>query len=77
MTPLNIDLNSPESFARSMRLTSASISQLMSLPNAFNYIMGGVKETSDPGVIRDTYLRLMLKYNSNYNLYIVPREDLH
>jgi len=76
MTSLNIDLSSPEPSTRSMRLTSTSTSQSMSLPNAFSRIMGGTKETSDPGVIRDTCLRLTLEYNSNYNLYVIPREDL-
>jgi hypothetical protein len=38
--------------------------------------MGGIKETSDLRVIRNTCLRLMLKYNSNYNLYVISREDL-
>ena len=28
-------------------------------------------------MIRDTCLYLTLKYNSNYNPYVVPREDLH
>jgi hypothetical protein len=77
MTPPNIDLSSPEPSTRSMRLTSINTSQSIALPNAFNHIMGAVKETSNPGVIRDTCLRLTLEYNSNYNLYVVPREDLH
>jgi exoribonuclease R len=76
MAPLNIDLSSLKPFTRSMRLTSTSTSQSTSLPNAFNRIMGGVKETSDLRVIRDTCLRLMPEYNSNYNPYVIPREDL-
>ena len=76
MVSLNIDLSSPKPSARSMRLISVSTSQSMSLPNAFSYIMGGIKETSDPGVIRDTCLRLIPEYNSNYNPYVVPCEDL-
>jgi hypothetical protein len=76
MAPLNIDLSSPKPSTRSMRSTSTSTSQSTSLPNAFNRIMGGAKETSDLGVIRDTYLHLTLEYNLNYNPYVVPREDL-
>jgi hypothetical protein len=76
MAPLNIDLSSPKLSARSIRLTSASTSQSMSLPNAFSRIIGGVKEISDPGVIRDTCLCLTPEYNSNYNLYVIPCEDL-
>jgi hypothetical protein len=76
MVPLNIDLSSPKPSTQSIRLTSTSISQSISFPNTFNCIMGGTKETSNPGVIRDTCLHLTPEYNSNYNPYIIPREDL-
>ena len=34
------------------------------------------KEKGPPIVLYNTYLRPMLEYNTNYNLYIIPREDL-
>jgi hypothetical protein len=73
MAPFNIDLTSLKPSARSMRSTfTTTTSQLSSLPNAFNRLM----EKANPGALRDTCSRLTLEYNTNYNLYAMPREDL-
>ena len=74
MTSSNIDLTSPESSSRAIRLTSTTTSQLLSVPNAFNRIMDKGKGPSL--VLRDTCSRPTPAYNSNYNLYAIPCEDI-
>jgi hypothetical protein len=49
-----------------------TLAQLLSLLNAFNRKM----EKDDPGAFRDTCLCFILRYNANYNLYVIPCEDL-
>jgi hypothetical protein len=78
MTSLNIDLTSPRPSPRSTRSTSIAVtSQSSSLLNAFSHLMDKGKGR-DWGnlVLRDTYLRLVPEYNTNYNLYAIPSEDL-
>ena len=69
-----MDLNSPEPSSRSTRSTSTTITSQSSIPNAFGRMMQGEKGR-DP-VLRDTCLRVTLKYNTNYNPYATPSEDL-
>jgi len=73
MAPSNIDLTSLKVSARLMRSTSTTTtSQSSSLPNAFNRLI----EKANPGALRDTCSRLIPEYNTNYNLYAMPYEDL-
>ena len=74
MAPSNINLTSPEPSARSTRLTSTTTAQLLTLPNAFGRIIE--KEKGPPIVLRNTCLRPIPEYNTNYNPYIIPRKDL-
>ncbi|PMD13219.1 hypothetical protein NA56DRAFT_712254 [Hyaloscypha hepaticicola] len=73
MTSSNVDLASPEPSLRATRSTSATTSQLQSVPNAFSRIMDKGKGHSL--VLRDSCSRPMPAYNSNYNLYAIPNED--
>jgi hypothetical protein len=78
MASLNIDLTSPRPSSRSTRSTStATTSQSSSLPNAFGRLIdkGKGRDPGDP-VLRDTCLRPTLEYNTNYNPYAIPSEDL-
>ena len=74
MTSFNVDLTSPEPSSRATRLTSATTSQLPSVPNTFNRIMDKGKGPSL--VLRDTCSRPIPVYNSNYNPYAIPCEDI-
>ena len=74
MASSNIDLTSPELSTRLIRLTSTTRSQLTSVPNAFNRLMG--KQNPNPGEFRDTCLCPMPVYNEDYNPYIIPCKDL-
>lgn len=69
-----MDLNSPESSSRSTRSISIATTSQSSIPNAFGRIMPGEKGR-DP-ILRDTCIRPMPQYNTNYNPYAMPREDL-
>jgi hypothetical protein len=57
-----------------IRLTSIATTSQLSIPNAFSRMMQGEKRR-DPA-LRDTCLRLIPKYNTNYNPYATPSEDL-
>ncbi len=74
MTSSTINLASPEPSSRATRLTSATTSQLLLVLNAFSRIMDKGKGPSL--VLRDTCSRLILGYNSNYNLYDTPFKDI-
>jgi hypothetical protein len=74
MPPSNIDLTSPEPSTPSIRSTSATTSQSSSLPNAFGRMME--KQKGPEMVIRDQCMRPTLEYNTNYNPYAIPRDDL-
>ena len=65
-----MDLNSPEPSSRSTRLISITMTSQSSIPNAFGRIKG-----RDP-ILRDTCIRSTPQYNTNYNLYAMPYEDL-
>ncbi len=73
MTSSNINLASSKPSSQATRLTSATTSQLLLVPNAFNYIINKGKGPSL--VLRDSYSRLILVYNSNYNLYAILNEN--
>jgi hypothetical protein len=73
MAPSNVDLSSPEPSSRATRSTSATTSQLPSIPNAFNRIMDNGKGPFQ--VLRDTCSRPTPEYNSKYNPYVIPCED--
>jgi hypothetical protein len=78
MTSLNIDLTSPRLSPRFTRSTSITVtSQSSSLPNAFGYLINkGKGRDRDNLVLRDTYLRPIPEYNTNYNPYAIPSKDL-
>ena len=65
-----MDLNSPEPSSRSTRSTSITTTSQLSIPNAFGYMKG-----RDP-ILRDTCIRPIPQYNTNYNPYAIPRKDL-
>ena len=70
----NIDLTSLKPSSRVTRLISITISQLLSVLNTFNCIINKGKGPSL--VLRDTYSRSTLVYNSNYNLYTILYKDI-
>ena len=70
----NIDLTSLKPSSRVTRLISTITSQLLLILNAFNRIMDKGKGPSL--MLRDSCSRLILIYNSNYNLYAIPNEDI-
>jgi hypothetical protein len=74
MAPPNIDLTSPEPSSRSTRSTSIATTSQSSIPNTFGRMMQNEKGR-DP-ILRDTCSRPAPKYNTNYNPYAIPREDL-
>ncbi|PMD26689.1 hypothetical protein NA56DRAFT_744019, partial [Hyaloscypha hepaticicola] len=74
MAPSNIDLTSPELSLRSIRSISVTTMSQSSLPNAFGHIMPG--EKGRDLILRDTCICPTPQYNTNYNPYAIPREDL-
>ncbi|PMD19705.1 hypothetical protein NA56DRAFT_660409 [Hyaloscypha hepaticicola] len=74
MAPSNIDLYSLELSSRSTRLTSIITTSQSLIPNAFGRMMPGEKGR-DP-ILRDTCIHSTPQYNTNYNPYAIPREDL-
>ena len=74
MAPSNIDLSSLEPSSRVIQSTSAITSQLLLIPNTFNCIINKGKGPSL--VLRDTCSRPTPAYNSNYNPYAIPCEDI-
>ncbi len=73
MTSFNANLTSLKPSSRATPSTSATTSQLTSIPNAFNRIMD--KGKGPYQVLRDTCSRPTPEYNSKYNLYVIPYED--
>jgi hypothetical protein len=67
-------LTSLELSSRFTRLTSIAITSQLSIPNTFNRMMQN--EKGHDLILHDTCSHLILKYNTNYNLYVILREDL-
>ncbi len=78
-TSNNVDLTSPEPESRTTRsvsaAASAAVSQSSSLPNAFGRLIGS-KGKEPEQQLRDHCKRPEPTYNTNYNPYESPREDL-
>jgi hypothetical protein len=74
MASPNIDLTSPKPSSRSTRSTSIAMTSQSSIPNAFGHMMQNEKGHNT--LLRDTCLCPIPKYNTNYNPYATPREDL-
>jgi hypothetical protein len=74
MTPFNIDLTSLKSSLRFTQLTSIITISQLSLLNAFSYMITGKKRYNL--IFYNTCKCLILRYNTNYNLYAILKEDL-
>ncbi len=73
IVPSDIDFTSPKPSLKFIRSTSAAMSQLLSLLNAFSCIIDKVK--GPYLVLYNTCLCLIPEYNANYNLYAIPSRD--